>query len=117
MVAKDQPKAEEPSLAEVNRLVRGDPAPGTPSKTVDVEYALSVLRSENARLREAAKTNAEKQAASLRASQIDHDHTRRELHKVHTQLFESQQRVYALEKQLLAVRAAVNEQLMKEDAA
>ncbi len=62
------------------------------------------------RLREAAKTNAEKEAASREASRHDHDPTRRELHKVHTQLFESQQRVYALEKQLLALRAAVNEQ-------
>jgi hypothetical protein len=117
MVAKDQPKAEEPNLAEVNRLVRGDPAPGTPSKTIDVEHALSVLRSENARMKEAAKANAEKQAASLRAAQIDHDHTRRELHKVHTGLFESQQRVHVLERRLLALRTLVNEQWMKEDAA
>jgi len=53
----------EPNLAEVNRLIGAEPDPGTISKTIDVEHALAVLRSENAWLKDCFRTKRRNSAA------------------------------------------------------
>ncbi len=116
MALRDQSKAEEPDLAEVNRLMRGEPAPGVTSRTVDVEYALSVLRNENARLKEAAKVNADTYAQNREMQQKNCENLRKEIFKVHNELFASQEKVYELQKQLLALRTIINNPTARECA-
>jgi hypothetical protein len=78
-------------------------------KTVDVEYALSALRSENARLREAAKVNAAREAQNREISQKNREHTQNRILELQDQLLASQDKVCDLQKRLLTVRALVNE--------
>jgi predicted RNase H-like nuclease (RuvC/YqgF family) len=98
----------EPDLAEVNRLIRGDivPAPNTVSKTI--EHALAVLRSENAWLKDCAKTNAEREAQNEETRKKNIEGWRRENLRLQEQLLASQERVYELQAKLLSLREIVN---------
>ncbi len=102
-------QVEEPDLAEVNRLLRGAPAPGTVGKTVDIEYAFNVLRSENARLKETAKKLAETEASNEETHKREHAAWRRETIRLQNELLAAQERVYQLQAKLLALRALIND--------
>jgi hypothetical protein len=98
----------EPDLAEVNRLIRAEPNPNAVSRTIDVEHALAVLRSENARLKEEARVNAERAARNEEIHKKNSDGWRRENLKLQEQLLASQEKVYELQNKLLDLRQIVN---------
>jgi predicted RNase H-like nuclease (RuvC/YqgF family) len=102
----------EPNPAEVNRLVRGEPGPET--ETVDVKYALSALRSENARLKEQAESNARTHERNQEMNQKNYEGWRRENLRLQTELLASQERVYELQDKLLAVRKTIDQPWTKE---
>jgi cell division septum initiation protein DivIVA len=96
----------EPNLAEVNRLVRAEHDPST--VTIDVEHALAVLRSENARLKDCITTNAERAAQNEETHKKNYEGWRRENLKLQDQLLASQEKVYELQNKLLSLREIVN---------
>lgn len=97
----------QPNVAEVNRLIKGEPSPDTVS-TIDVEHALAVLRSENARLKDLLKTNADIAARNEEIQKRNSETSRREILKLQEQLLASQERVYELQDKLLSLRQIVN---------
>ena len=99
----------EPDLVKVNRLVRGDPDADAVGKTIDAEYALSVLRSENARLKEAAKAKAETEARNEETRQKNRVHGIKETLRLQEELLAAQDRICELQGKLLALRAIVND--------
>ncbi len=103
----------EPDIVEVNRLIKGEPGPGT-VKTIDVENALAVLRAKNARLKEQTAVNAKTHAANIERHQKDYEGWRSANLKLQIELLASQERVFELQDKLLALRALVNSSLTKE---
>jgi predicted RNase H-like nuclease (RuvC/YqgF family) len=98
----------EPNFDEVDRLIRAEPI-STPSiKTIDAECALSALRSENARLKETARADAERAARNEEGWKKNSEGWRRENLKLQEQLLASQERVYELQNKLLDLRQIVN---------
>jgi hypothetical protein len=83
----------EPNLAEVNRPIQADPDPNAVSRTVDIEHALAVLRSENAWLKDCAKTNAEREARNEETRKKNSEGWRRENLRLQEQLLASQEKV------------------------
>jgi hypothetical protein len=65
----------EPNLVEVNRLIRAEHDRST--VTIDVEYALAALRSENARLKETARADAETAARNEETHKKNNENWRR----------------------------------------
>ena len=107
-MAKAEPAKAEPDLVEVNRLIRAEPGADTVSRTIDVEHALAVLRSENARLKDAARMNAERAALNEETYKKNSEGWRRESLKLQEQLLASQEKVYELQNKLLSLRQIVN---------
>jgi hypothetical protein len=95
-------------LAEINQLVRAEPAPGVVSQTVNVEHALAILRSENARLKDCARVNAEREARNEEMREKNRAHGIRETLRLQNELLASQERIVELQDQLLALRRIVN---------
>jgi formylmethanofuran dehydrogenase subunit E len=86
----------EPDLAEVNRLIRAEH--DRSAVTIDVEYALAALRSENTRLKETARADAEKAALNEKIHKKNSDDSRRENLRLQEQLLASQEKVYELQQ-------------------
>jgi hypothetical protein len=102
----DMTKAE-PNLTAVNRLVRTE-LPTDTVDTIDVEHALAVLRSENARLRERVAADAKTAAQSEEDHKRDIACRQNENLKLQEQLLAAQERVYELQGKLLSLREIVN---------
>lgn len=102
----DMTKAE-PNLTAVNRLVRTE-LPTDTVDTIDVEHALAVLRSENARLKEKVAATVKTAAQSEETHKRDIACRRKENLKLQSELLTAQQRVYELQEKLLSLRAIVN---------
>jgi predicted RNase H-like nuclease (RuvC/YqgF family) len=96
----------EPNLAEVNRLIRGEADQSV--ETIDVKHALAVLRSENARLKDCATVNAEREAGNEETRRKNYEGWRRENLRLQTELLASQEKVFELQDKLLALRRIVN---------
>jgi hypothetical protein len=65
-------------------------------KLGDTESMLSVLQAENARLKECAKVNAEREAHNLETQQKNYEGWRRENLKLQNELLASQERGFRL---------------------
>jgi hypothetical protein len=76
--------------------------------TIDVEHALAVLRSENARLRDCAGADAKRAAQNEEDHKRNTERWRKENLKLQEQLLASQERVYELQGKLLSLREIVN---------
>jgi hypothetical protein len=87
-------KAAEPDVAEVNRLLRNEPPTGT-SRTVDIEHALAVLRSENNHLRDILKTNADREAQNEDIRAKNHTHDVKEKIRLQSELLAAQELIVA----------------------
>jgi hypothetical protein len=98
----------EPNLAEVNKLISVGPDPDTVSETIDVKYALSVLRSENASLKDSARMNAEREALNVGTYKRNQEHLQQANLKLQEQLLAAQERVFELQNKLLSLREIVN---------
>jgi predicted RNase H-like nuclease (RuvC/YqgF family) len=99
----------EPNLAEVNRLAyEPSSTPNTATRTIDVEHALAVLRSENARLKDCARVNAEREAGNEETRRKNYEGWRRENLRLQTELLASQEKVFELQAKLLSLREIVN---------
>lgn len=90
----------------MNKLIRGEP--GAAPKTVDVEYALSALRSENAHLKGCAKTNADRHAQNEETHRKNLESWKKESLRLQTELLASQERVFELQGKLLSLREIIN---------
>jgi hypothetical protein len=97
----------EPNLAAVNHLIRTE-LPADTVDTIDVEHALAVLRSENARLRDRAGADAKVAAQKEEDHKRDTANWRKENLKLQEQLLAAQQRVYELQAKLLSLREIAN---------
>jgi hypothetical protein len=97
----------EPNLTTVNRLVRTE-TPTDTVDTIDVEHALAVLRSENARLRDHVAANAKTAAQNEETHKRNAELLRKENLKTQEQLLAAQERVYGLQGKLLSLREIVN---------
>ena len=95
---------DEPDSVAANRLIRGEPSTGTVTKTIDAEYALSALRSENSTLRAQVQKNAEIAEHNKATHQKDYASWRQENLRLQTELLASQDRVFELQDKLLALR-------------
>jgi hypothetical protein len=83
-------------------------APTDTVDTIDVKHALAVLRSENARLKDQAATNAKTAAQNEETHKKNYEGWRRENLKLQEQLLAPQERVYELQGKLLSLREIVN---------
>jgi hypothetical protein len=93
----------EPDLTEVNRLIMDEPGQGSASKTVDVEYALAVLRSEHDRLKDCAKTNEERHAQNQEINRKNYEGWRQENLRLQSELLASQEKVFELQRSTCGV--------------
>ena len=109
MFSKVMTKAEPiaADFAAINRLV-GNAVPIDTVNTIDVEHALAVLRSENARLKEKVAATVKTAAQSEETHKRDIACRRKENLKLQSELLTAQQRVYELQEKLLSLRAIVN---------
>jgi chromosome segregation ATPase len=107
MTEQTQPEqSREPDPAAVDRLVKGVLTFGTTTtRMVDIEHALSTLRTENAQLRHNLKTH-ESNRASFQTNQ---ESLKNQIFELHNELFASREKVYQLQKRLLGLGALVNE--------
>ena len=95
-----------PQTKVAEKVEPGEAGPVT--KTIDVEHALAELRSENARLKDLAKVNAETAARNEETHKKNNEGWRRENLKLQEQPLSAQDRVYELQNKLLALRQIVN---------
>jgi predicted nucleic acid-binding Zn-ribbon protein len=98
---------EAPDLDEVNRLIKGEPGSSSVS-TVDIEYALAALRSENVRLRETIKTNAERAAQAEETYQKNRAILTRENLRLGAELLTAHERIAELQNKLLDLQRILN---------
>jgi predicted RNase H-like nuclease (RuvC/YqgF family) len=77
-------------------------------KLTDIRTALAVLQSENARLKDCARVNAEREAHNAETRQKNYEGWRRKNLRLQTELLASQEKVFELQNKLLALRAIVN---------
>jgi predicted RNase H-like nuclease (RuvC/YqgF family) len=73
-------------------------------RTIDIEHAINLLRSENAQL----KANARTEATNEGTRKKNIEHLQREILKLQEQLLASQNKVYELQSKLLSLREIVN---------
>jgi uncharacterized protein YlxW (UPF0749 family) len=86
-------------------------------KLTDAETMLSVLQSENARLKDCAKTNADREAHNQETQRKNYEGWRRENLKLQNELLASQERVFELQDKLLSLRAIINDTGTRKDMA
>jgi predicted RNase H-like nuclease (RuvC/YqgF family) len=91
-----------------------DQAAGAGTRTVDVDYTLAALRSENARLKSQAELNERTHASNEQTHKRNSEHNRKEIVRLQTELLASQDKVQALQNMLLSLREIVNRPLPKE---
>lgn len=90
-------------------MAKAEPETDEVHKLTDTETMLAVLQSENARLKEQAKVNAERHAQNQEMQQKNYQGWRRENLKLQNELLASQETVFELQDKLLALRAVVND--------
>jgi hypothetical protein len=77
-------------------------------KLTDTETMLGILQSENARLKDSARLNAEREALNVGTYKRNQEHLQQANLKLQEQLLAAQERVFELQAKLLSLREMVN---------